>query len=60
MRGIMSARTKSLKVVEAKPVEIPANTSSFELPPAKGAVKMISADNVAELVTLLKTEAKVL
>jgi electron transfer flavoprotein beta subunit len=30
------------------------------LPPAKGAVKMIAADNVQELVTLLKNEAKVL
>ena len=32
----------------------------FELPPPKGSVKMISADNVGELVTLLKNEAKVL
>ena len=32
----------------------------FELPAPKGSVKMISADNVAELVTLLKNEAKVL
>lgn len=60
MRGIMSARTKPLKVVE--PVATPASVTlqKFELPPAKGAVKMISADNVAELVTRLKTEAKVL
>ena len=60
MRGIMSARTKPLKVVEAVAVESLAKTATFELPPPKGAVKMISADNVAELVTLLKGEAKVL
>ena len=60
MRGIMSARTKPLKVVEAKPVEKSVATLKFELPPPKGAVKMISADNVGELVTRLKGEAKVL
>lgn len=60
MRGIMSARTKPLKIVEAKVVESGVILHKFELPPPKGAVKMISADNVAELVTLLKNEAKVL
>ncbi len=60
MRGIMSARTKPLKVVEPKPVDSGVNLLKFELPPPKGAVKMIPADNVAQLVTLLKTEAKVL
>jgi electron transfer flavoprotein beta subunit len=60
MRGIMSARTKPLKVVEAKAAEVTVKTQKFELPAPKGAVKMISADNVAELVTKLKTEAKVL
>lgn len=60
MRGIMSARTKPLKVVEAKVVESGVKLERFELPPPKGAVKMIAADNVGELVTRLKTEAKVL
>ncbi len=60
MRGIMSARTKPLKVVEAKAVDSGVKLQKFELPPPKGSVKMISADNVKELVTLLKTEAKVL
>jgi electron transfer flavoprotein beta subunit len=60
MRGIMSARTKPLKVVEAKPVQSGVKLERFELPPAKGAVKMIPADNVGELVRLLKSEAKVL
>ncbi|HEY0656775.1 MAG TPA: electron transfer flavoprotein beta subunit/FixA family protein, partial [Chryseosolibacter sp.] len=60
MRGIMSARTKPLKVVEAKPVNSGVSTQKFELPPPKGSVKMIPADNVKELVNLLKNEAKVL
>lgn len=60
MRGIMSARTKPLKVVEAKAVDSGVKLTRYELPPPKGTVKMIPADKVEELVTLLKTEAKVL
>ncbi|MBL7841032.1 MAG: electron transfer flavoprotein subunit beta/FixA family protein [Cyclobacteriaceae bacterium] len=60
MRGIMSAKTKPLKVVDAKAIDSGIKLQKFELPPPKGAVKMISADNVGELVTLLKNEAKVL
>jgi electron transfer flavoprotein beta subunit len=60
MRGIMSARTKPLKVVEPVAVDSGVKLQQFELPPPKGSVKMISADNVQELVTLLKNEAKVL
>ncbi len=58
MRGIMAARTKPLKVVE--PIAIDALTSieSYELPPAKAGVKLVAADNVAELVRLLHEEAK--
>jgi len=60
MRGIMSARTKPLKALEAKAFDGGVNIQKFELPPPKGAVKMIPSDNVSQLVTLLKTEAKVL
>src|SRR5687768_7978314 len=60
MRGIMSARTKPLKVVDAVSADGGVKLSKFELPPPKGSVKMIAADNVAELVRLLKNEAKVL
>jgi electron transfer flavoprotein beta subunit len=60
MRGIMSAKTKPLKVAEPVATEQAIATQKFELPAPKGAVKMIPADNVAELVTRLKTEAKVL
>lgn len=60
MRGIMSARTKPLKVVEPVSDQTQAMVSSYQLPPAKGSVKLIDKDNVAELVKLLKYEAKVL
>lgn len=60
MRGIMSARTKPLKVVEAKSVESGVVLTKFELPPPKGAVKMIPSDKVGELVNLLKNEAHIL
>ena len=60
MRGIMSARTKPLNVVEPSVTEKGSEVVSFELPPAKGACKMVSPDNVGELVNLLKNEAKVI
>ena len=60
MRGIMSARTKPLTVVEPKGNVQSTKLVSYELPPAKGQVKMIDPENVSELVKLLKNEAKVL
>ena len=58
MRGIMAARTKPLKVVEPAAVDALTSIASFELPPAKAGVKLVAADNVAELVRLLHEEAK--
>jgi electron transfer flavoprotein beta subunit len=60
MRGIMSARTKPLNVIEPVSTDSGLKLKQFELPPPKGAVKMVAADNVSELVNLLKNEAKVL
>ncbi len=60
MRGIMSARTKPLKVVEPVAIEPLTRVVGYELPPAKAGVKLVSADNVAELVKLLHEEAKVI
>jgi electron transfer flavoprotein beta subunit len=60
MRGIMAARTKPLEVVAPSSSESASIITSFELPPAKGAVKLVSPDNVEELVRLLRSEAKVL
>ncbi|MEO6548821.1 MAG: electron transfer flavoprotein subunit beta/FixA family protein [Ferruginibacter sp.] len=60
MKGIMGARSKPLKVLE--PVEATPFTSiaSFDLPPAKAGVKLVSADHPEELVRLLHEEAKVI
>jgi electron transfer flavoprotein beta subunit len=60
MRGIMTARTKVLTILE--PVDAPLNTKAvkFEKPAPKSAVKLISADNLDELVNLLHNEAKVI
>ena len=60
MRGIMMARKKPLNVVE--PVETDPETSSvkFEKPAPKGDIKLVSPDNLDELVDLLHNEAKVI
>jgi electron transfer flavoprotein beta subunit len=59
MKGIMSARTKPLKVVEPIAAEPLTSIVAFELPPAKAGVKLVPADNPAELIRLLHEEAKV-
>lgn len=58
MRGIMAARTKPLKVVEPSTTQALTSIVSYELPPAKAGVKLVDAENVAELVRLLHEEAK--
>jgi len=60
MRGIMAARTKPLNVVEPSEAENATEIVSYELPPAKGDCKYIDADNAAELLELLRNEAKVI
>ena len=60
MKGIMGARSKPLKVIEAVEAESFTEIISFELPPAKKGVKMVSAENPGELITLLHNEAKVI
>jgi electron transfer flavoprotein beta subunit len=60
MRGIMTARTKPLKVVEPVGQEAKTTVQKYELPPAKSGVKMIDAENAGELIKLLRNEAKVL
>ncbi|WP_417599800.1 electron transfer flavoprotein subunit beta/FixA family protein [Owenweeksia hongkongensis] len=60
MRGIMSARTKPLAVRPAVDADHKTSVGSFEKPAPKSAVKMIDADNVEELVSLLHNEAKVI
>ncbi len=60
MKGIMGARTKPLKVLEPVAAESLTHVVSFELPPAKQGVKLVSADDPEELVRLLHEEARVI
>ena len=60
MKGIMGARTKPLKVVEPVAAESYTSVASYELPPPKAGVKMVSAENPEELVRLLHEEARVI
>lgn len=60
MRGIMQARTKPLSVIEPSNIENLSTSVKFEKPAEKGACKLVSSDNVGELVSLLQNEAKVI
>lgn len=60
MRGIMTARTKPLNVVEPVAVDDMTAPQAYQLPAPKGACKMIPASEAATLIRLLQTEAKVL
>ena len=58
MKGIMGARSKPLTVVEPVSVDTLTTIASFEMPPAKAGVKLVSPDTPEELVRLLHEEAK--
>jgi electron transfer flavoprotein beta subunit len=60
MRGIMAARTKPLTVVAGNGAAPLTTVKSFTLSPGRTSVKMISEDNLDELVNLLHTQAKVI
>ena len=60
MRGIMAARTKPLAVIPAQAGNELTAITGYELPVEKTGCKMISPDNVGELVSLLHNEAKVI
>ena len=60
MRGIMTARSKPLDVREPVDDTVMTVTQKYEMPPAKGEVKMFSVDQMGDLVQALKNEAKIL
>jgi electron transfer flavoprotein beta subunit len=60
MRGIMMARKKPLVVVPAIDAEALIGYEEYVMPEPKAPCKMIEADQVKELVSLLQNEAKVL
>ncbi|MDX2190587.1 MAG: electron transfer flavoprotein subunit beta/FixA family protein [Bacteroidota bacterium] len=60
MKGIMSARTKPLQVIEPVSVDGLAKFDHFELPAPKSGCKMVDAATPEALLDLLKNEAKLL
>lgn len=60
MRGIMSANTKPLLVLEPTDNVKLTDSVKFELPPVKQPCKMVDPDHMDELVGLLHNEAKVI
>ncbi len=60
MRGIMAARSKPLNVIEPIEAEDVTEVVSYELPAAKGDCKYVDAGNPAELLELLRNEAKII
>ncbi len=60
MRGIMTARTKALNVVEPVGAENATKAVKFEKPAPKSAVKLFNADDIDGLISALHNEAKVI
>ena len=60
MRGIMMARKKPLNVLESANSEVTTSVETFEKPAPKGAVKLVDADDIDQLIDLLHNEAKVI
>lgn len=60
MRGIMQARSKPLTVVPASGSDSAQKVANFDSPAPKATCKVINANNVEELVSLLQNEAKVI
>jgi electron transfer flavoprotein beta subunit len=60
MRGIMQARQKPLDVVKPNGSEAKSSILKFEKPTPKGAVKLVPADDIDQLINLLHNEANVI
>ena len=60
MRGIMSARTKPLTVLNAVDVTPTSRIIHFEAPAPRGQVKLIPTDSISTLIELLHSESKVI
>jgi len=60
MRGIMTARTKVLTVLEPVAANSETKAVKFEKPAPKSAVKLFSADDLDGLINALHNEAKVI
>jgi electron transfer flavoprotein beta subunit len=60
MRGIMTARTKPVRLYEPIAAEALAEIAGFEKPSPRAACKYVDPENPAQLIELLQNEAKVI
>jgi electron transfer flavoprotein beta subunit len=60
MRGIMSARTKPLNVIEPVEVKTFSEIIGYETPAPRGQVKLVPANDPGKLVELLHAEARII
>ena len=60
MRGIMTARTKPVKVFEPVETDSLTTVAGFEKPSPRAACRYIDPENPAQLIDLLQNEAKVI
>ncbi len=60
MRGIMSARTKTLLVIEPTDTPTLQSITNYDKPAPRSHVKLVNANDVKGLVNLLSQEAKVI
>jgi electron transfer flavoprotein beta subunit len=60
MRGIMMARSKPIKVLEPQKVDSLNEVLGYDMPKPRTACQFIHADDAAQLISLLHSQAKVL
>ena len=60
MRGIMTARTKPVKLFQPAEIEPLTQVVQYEKPAAKATCKFIDAEEPHQLITLLQNEAKII
>jgi electron transfer flavoprotein beta subunit len=60
MRGIMTARTKPVRLYEPVTAEKMTEIAGFVKPQPRAACKYVDAENPAQLIELLQNEAKVI
>ena len=60
MRGIMQARQKTLDVIPCSDLDSKTKSIKFQKPAPRKEVKLVSSDNLDQLIEMLHNEAKVL
>ena len=58
MRGIMTARKKTIEIVTTEETAVKISTSHFEKPPAKESCKMLRVDEIDTLAEILIENSK--